>query len=209
MPTETDARDRRVRKREATRAALEHAAWELFEQRGFGATTIEDITERVDVAERTFFRHFPSKEAVLFGDPSVLETYFRSTLLTRPAGEDISTSLRATLVEIGESVVAPARERHLLRHRILHENGDPRLEDHLGALSAKSNMLREAIAERLGIQPSDPHAQLLGGVVVTIIDVVYRQWIEHGAGDDITTIVEQTFDTLDRLLRPTEPTKRP
>jgi AcrR family transcriptional regulator len=209
MPTGTDTGDRRVRKREATRAALEHAAWELFEQRGFGATTIEDITERVDVAERTFFRHFPSKDAVLFGDPSVLETHFRSTLLNRPAGEDISTSLRATLVEIGESVVAPARERHLLRHRILHENGDPRLEDHLGALSAKSNMLRDAIAERLGIQPPDPHAQLLGGVVVTIIDVVYRQWIENGAEDDITTIVEQTFDTLDRLLRPTEPAERP
>jgi hypothetical protein len=135
----------------------------------------------------------------------VLETHFRSTLLTRPAGEDISASLRATLVEIGESVVAPARERHLLRHRILHENGDPRLEDHLGALSAKSNMLRDAIAERLGIQPSDPPAQLLGGVVVTIIDVAYRQWIENGAGDDLTTIVMQTFDTLDRLLRPIRP----
>jgi AcrR family transcriptional regulator len=208
MPTGSDTGDRRVRKREATRAALEQAAWDLFEQQGFAATTIEDITERVDVAERTFFRHFPSKEAALFGDPSVLETHFRSTLLTRPAGEDIRSSLRATLVEIGEAVVAPARERHLLRHRILHENGDPRLEDHLGALSAKSNMLRAAIAERLGTDPSDPHAQLLGGVVVTIIDVAYRQWIEAGAGDDITVIVEQTFDTLDRLLGATKSAKR-
>jgi AcrR family transcriptional regulator len=200
MSPGTDTRDRRVRKREATRAALEEAAWDLFEEQGFAATTIEDITERVDVAARTFFRHFPSKDAVLFGDPRVLETQFRAGLLTRPAGEDIITALRATLVELAESVVAPARDRHLLRHRILQDNADPRLEDHLGALAAKTAMLREVIAERLGTDPSDPRAQLLGGVAFTIMDVAYRQWIDDGAQDDVTAVVEQTFDALGQLL---------
>jgi AcrR family transcriptional regulator len=196
----TDTRDRRTRKREATRAALEEAAWKLFEEQGFAATTIEDITERVDVAERTFFRHFPSKEAVLFGDPRALETHFRAALLSRPADEYISAALRAALVELAETFVAPARDRHLVRHRILEENGDPRLEDHLGAFAAKSTMLREVIAERLGTQPSDPRAQLLGGITYTIMDVAYRQWIDDGAEDDVTAIVEQTFDTLERVL---------
>jgi len=86
-------------------------------------------------------------------------------LLTRPAGEDISTALRAALVELAESVVAPARDRHLLRHRILQENGDPRFEDHLGALAAKSTMLREVIAERLENVTKtigDPHRVMAG-----------------------------------------------
>jgi AcrR family transcriptional regulator len=196
----TETHDRRARKREATRAALERAAWALFEERGFAATTVEDITERVDVAERTFFRYFPSKEAVLFGDPRVLETQFRAALLTRPPGEDISTALRAALVDLAESVVAPARDRHLLRHRILRENGDARVEDHLGALAAKSTMLREAIAERLGVSTSDAGAQLLGGITFTIMDVAYRQWITSGAEEDITATVNETFDTVDRLL---------
>jgi hypothetical protein len=72
-----------------------------------------------------------------------------------------------------ESVVAPARDRHLLRHRILQENADPRLEDHLGALASKSTMLREVIAERLGTSTSDPRVQLLGGTTSTIMDVAY------------------------------------
>jgi TetR/AcrR family transcriptional regulator, regulator of mycofactocin system len=196
----SETNDRRTRKREATRAALEQAAWELFQERGFAATTVEDITERVDVAERTFFRYFPSKDAVLFGDPRALETQFRAALLSRPPSEDISTALRAALINLAESVVAPARDRHLLRHRILQENGDPRVEDHLGALAAKSTMLREVIAERLGTSPSDPGAQLLGGITFTIMDVAYRHWINGGAKDAITATVEQTFDTLDRLL---------
>lgn len=62
-------------------------------------------------------------------------------------------------------------------------------------------MLREVLAERLGTDPADPRAQLLGGITYTIMDVAYRQWIDDGAEDDIAAIVEQTFDTLDLLLR--------
>lgn len=64
---------RRDRKRRATKEALTLAALDLFEEHGFSATTIDDITERADVARRTFFRHFPSKEAVLFPDPEEYE----------------------------------------------------------------------------------------------------------------------------------------
>ncbi|OWY58559.1 hypothetical protein B7486_79320, partial [cyanobacterium TDX16] len=50
---------RRERKKAQTRQALIDAAWELFDERGYAETTIEDITDRVDVSSRTFFRYFP------------------------------------------------------------------------------------------------------------------------------------------------------
>jgi len=208
MPTGTNTGDRRVRKRRgATRPRWSEPRGSSSSSTGLPQPPIEDITEtRRRRRAHVLFRHFPSKEAVLFGDPSVLETHFRSTLLTRPAGEDIGASLRATLVEIGESVVAPARERTPPSPRILHENGDPRLEDHLGALSAKSTCCEMRSPSASAPNRPTRTQQLLGGVVVTIIDVAYRQWIETGAGDDITTIVMQTFDkpSIDSL-RPIRP----
>jgi AcrR family transcriptional regulator len=56
---------RRVRRAAETREKLFRAALRLFIQRGFAATTVEQITEAADVGKGTFFNYFPSKEHVL------------------------------------------------------------------------------------------------------------------------------------------------
>ncbi len=47
-------------------SAIEDAAWELFAEQGYDETSINDIAERANVAPRTFFRYFPTKEAVMY-----------------------------------------------------------------------------------------------------------------------------------------------
>lgn len=56
---------RRERKKLETRQALLEAAWVLFRDKGFHDTTIEEITDRADVAKGTFFNYFPSKDGLL------------------------------------------------------------------------------------------------------------------------------------------------
>ncbi len=56
---------RRERKKEETRRRITHAALALFHEKGFEATTVDEITERADVAKGTFFNYFPKKESVL------------------------------------------------------------------------------------------------------------------------------------------------
>ena len=59
------ALSRRERKKQETRQGLLEAALALFRERGYDETTIEEITDRADVAKGTFFNYFPSKEALL------------------------------------------------------------------------------------------------------------------------------------------------
>jgi len=56
---------RRERKKEETREKIFKVAVKLFKQKGFEETTIDDITERADVAKGTFFNYFAKKEAIL------------------------------------------------------------------------------------------------------------------------------------------------
>lgn len=65
MPAIYPRSDRRERRRLETRERLYRAALELFGERGFLETTVEDITEAADVGKGTFFNYFPTKEHVL------------------------------------------------------------------------------------------------------------------------------------------------
>ena len=61
----TDVLSRRERKKDETRHRIFHAAIDLFREKGFAQTTVDDITEQADVAKGTFFNYFRRKEAVL------------------------------------------------------------------------------------------------------------------------------------------------
>jgi AcrR family transcriptional regulator len=61
----TEILSRRERKKEETRHRIFHAAVDLFRHKGFEQTTVDDITEKADVARGTFFNYFPRKDAVL------------------------------------------------------------------------------------------------------------------------------------------------
>lgn len=56
---------RRERRREETKTKIVNSAMELLAEKPYDQITVEDITERADVAKGTFFRHFPSKDLVL------------------------------------------------------------------------------------------------------------------------------------------------
>jgi AcrR family transcriptional regulator len=67
------------------RGRLEQAAMELFEERGYARTTVEDIALRAGLTERTFFRYFTDKREVLFSGSAALEALIVETIAATPA----------------------------------------------------------------------------------------------------------------------------
>src|SRR4051794_5159009 len=83
----------RERKKDANRRAIEDAAWDLFAEAGYDATTVNQIAERANVAPRTFFRYFPSKEAVLYTELDGLLEVLTQAFERRPVDEPPLVSL--------------------------------------------------------------------------------------------------------------------
>ncbi|HEX6287044.1 MAG TPA: TetR/AcrR family transcriptional regulator, partial [Acidimicrobiia bacterium] len=54
---------------QATRHRLQTTAFELFTSKGFDNVTVEEIAAAAGVSHMTFYRNFPTKEAVVLDDP--------------------------------------------------------------------------------------------------------------------------------------------
>lgn len=89
---------KRETQRVATRARLQQAALERFHEHGFDQTSVAQVAADAGVTERTFFRYFPSKEAVLFQDYESRLEWFGAALAVRPAGEAL---LDSVMVAVG------------------------------------------------------------------------------------------------------------
>src|SRR5580698_7320362 len=77
--------DRQERRKRRTRLAIQTAAFELFAERGYRETTINDIAERAEVAPRTVTVHFPAKEELLLDvEPFTLDSLREHLSARRP-----------------------------------------------------------------------------------------------------------------------------
>src|SRR5258707_15804949 len=82
----------RARKRQQTRERLTRAAMALFLERGFEATTLDDIAAAADISRRSFFHYFASKEDVVFAWQEELSAALVAAVAVRPAGESMLTA---------------------------------------------------------------------------------------------------------------------
>ncbi len=108
---------RRERHSAAVRQRLFDAAMHLFAQRGFQATTVEEITEAADVGKGTFFNYFPSKEELLTSFGEIRLGKVRAALdAAKEGNESIAAILRRLELTLAED---PGRSAELARSIIL------------------------------------------------------------------------------------------
>jgi AcrR family transcriptional regulator len=142
----------RERKKQQTRQAIHEAAMRLFAERGFEATTIADIAEAADIAPRTFFAYFPSKEDAVFPKYAAALEAFDRMLRERPPGTTALAALR-TWVELAAQEYIPSPDRMRLEAKLRRESPAVAACD-LRHTREFEHRLAEAVGEDLG-EPAD------------------------------------------------------
>jgi AcrR family transcriptional regulator len=183
------AAPRRERKKQQTRDALIRAALRLFETNGYERTAIREITDAVDVSERTFFRYFASKEdlALSFvrdGADALLEA-----LAARPPAEEPLTALRRAFRESVSQLGAPGQQPGYLSVLRLIEATPTLLAAHLRYFHDHDEDLAAALARREGVDPdTDPRPRIVATLFAGLVSLALRDWRDQGAGDTETML---------------------
>jgi AcrR family transcriptional regulator len=98
MPTLTE------RRHQQTRTAIADAAVILFLERGFSETTMEDVAVAAGVSRRTAYRHFPSKDDLVFEQPRRWLEHFNAEVAVRRPDETWRELCRRGLVAVAELI---------------------------------------------------------------------------------------------------------
>ena len=162
-PTPKRAVGRRERKREETRASLTRSALELFGEHGFDAVTVTEITDRSDVDPSTFFRHFRSKESVLFTDIEDYVDHVRRLMDQRPVDEPIIETLRETTRALSSEETFDL-ELENLRAKLTESSSDLRAHAVIRREQVALD-LADLLGERFGVDPSQDARPYLAATV--------------------------------------------
>jgi AcrR family transcriptional regulator len=179
-----------------TRQALQQAAMKRFVADGVHQTSVADIAGDVGVTERTFYRHFPSKHAVIFADYDIGFEWFARALAMRPHGEPITASVRKA-VDAFPFDFAMVREAATIRSRDLDQD----------IITSHIRRMRDQVAEeiqRFIHQRSTPNAdgamiaEIAAHSLATAVFSSLEAWMGF-SGQDGEQDGGQDIDELSRL----------
>jgi AcrR family transcriptional regulator len=170
----------RERRAARTRDAIVVAALELFEERGFQGTTVDEIAARAEVAPRTFFRYFPTKEAVLFARAADDRAKIAAALGARPPSEHPFVSLMTVVGTYTEETEQQENDIRLLQ-KLGAERPEVWAYQRTLLETELVQMLAGFVAGRLGVDIDiDPRPRVWAAMVMSTYRIAFRMWLDGG-----------------------------
>ena len=173
-----------------SKGELELLALELFAERGFEATTVDDLAEAAGIGRRTFFRYFPSKNDVVYGDFDAALEGLRAALAATPPAVPLWDSISAAVLAFN-ALPAGAEPQHRVRMSlVLHT---PALQAHSTLRYAGWRaVIASHAATRLGVDVDSLEAQLVAHQSLACAVTAYEQWLAR-PGTDLQQLLAAAF----------------
>ncbi|WP_441249528.1 TetR/AcrR family transcriptional regulator [Kitasatospora sp. McL0602] len=195
----TEPTGRRERKKAQTRAALADAALGLFLDRGYDQVGVKEVADAADVSVTTLFKHFPSKEALVFDQDDDLEAALVAAVHDRPPGRSIPQALREhILLKQTQLGVRDTDPRFAAFTRLVQDT--PALREYAHRMWTRhETALAHAVAREVGAPDDDITCAALARFALEARLLVQRH------PEDPRRSAEQTFALLEHgwaALRP-------
>jgi len=182
----------RERKRWQTRERLTRVAMALFLERGFEATTLDDIASAADISRRSFFHYFASKEDVVFAWQEESTAALIAAVAARPANESMliaaenAISAMVRQLEPGEAMAMAQLKR---------DNPALQARDQV-KYEKLERALAEALGKRAGHKTERLQARLVAMIATGAMRIGGEAWAAEGAREKPEVLVKRTFSAM-------------
>jgi AcrR family transcriptional regulator len=186
----------RERKRQQTRERLTRMAMALFLERGFEATTLDDIAAAADISRRSFFHYFASKEDVVFAWQEEITAALVDAVAARPAAESMLTAAENAILamvrqlEPGEAIAMAQLKR---------DNPALQARDQV-KYEKLERALTDALARRAGHKTEKLKARLVAMIATGAMRIGGEFWAIEGAREKPEAQAKRTFAAIRAIL---------
>ena len=181
MTAELDDTRVRVGRRPSTsRAELERVAFGLFAAKGFDDTAVDDIAAAAGIARRTFFRYYPSKNDLVWGDFDAELERFRAWFAAVPAGEPVLAAVRRAVGDFNALPDDAAVVAHRERMGLILEVPTLRAASTLRFVQWRE-VIAAFVADRTGGSATDLLPVTVGHTALGATLAAYEQWLRDPA----------------------------
>jgi AcrR family transcriptional regulator len=181
-------------RRRSTHEALRQAALKSFSHKGFANVTVTELAREAGVTERTFFRHFPTKEAVLFQDYETQLEWLAEALAQRPPSESLFDAVLASVAAFPHDHEV-VRQAAIARAELITAD---RIAGHLRVVqSSFARVLTEFVRNRNRDAPNiDLAAEVAGSALAAALVVAVENWGRNRCGDDLGELVAASLELV-------------
>jgi AcrR family transcriptional regulator len=187
----------RARKQEFVRGTIWDSAVDLFVERGYDATTVDDIARAAGVSRRSFFRYFASKDDLMGHGIVTYAAFITGAIRACPRDASPLEVVRLTVRQVATGAAAHPRVR-----RIAHV-ASTSVAARQAQLARKAD-LEDAVAEAYGSRfkaaaIDELRPRLLAELTISLLDVTFRVWLKQDQQDIVPT-TDRVFGELTRLV---------
>ena len=153
--------------------------------------TVTELAREAGVTERTFFRHFPTKEAVLFQDYETQLEWLAEALARRPASESLFDAVLASVAAFPHDLEV-VRQAATARAELISAD---RIASHLQVVqSSFAAVLTEFVKSR---NPDvDLAAEVAGSALAAALVVAVENWGRNGCVGDLGEVVATSLNLV-------------
>lgn len=183
-----------------THEALRQVALKRFASEGFGNVTVQQLAQEAGVTERTFFRHFPTKEAVLFQDYDTQVEWLADALAKRPPSESVFEAVLASMDSYPHDIEL-VRQAALARAELI--TGE-QIAGHLRVVqSSFAAVITDFVIQRYpDVENIDLVAGVAGATLAAAMVVGVETWGRNGCVEDLGAISATCLELVRSGLSP-------
>jgi AcrR family transcriptional regulator len=191
------------RKQELVRTAIWDASTDLFAEKGFDETTVDDIAQKAGISRRSFFRYFSSKGDLMAYGVFGYGTQLNDAIEACPPRIPMEEVFRRTVFQVAQQCAAHPRTRKVMEIATKYPAAREALQSRIAELQGR---VAAAFEPRC---PADFPPEVVASLTLSVLGVIFQEWFVRG-DEDVSATAGRVLDTLGRLLStPAKAGKRP